>query len=157
MLSISHAVTGAFIAVKVANPALAVPLILLSHYLEDAIPHWDVGTGMGKGLKNPTLALRHEFVDLALAVTLVLLFYHSQFPLVPNLATASVRNFAPYWGAFLGLLPDFLEAPRNFLKYEPAWLRPINRFHRIFHHSIPHVLDGLAPQLILLTILWFLR
>ena len=39
MLSISHAVTGAFIAVKIGNPVLAFPLIILSHYLEDSIHH----------------------------------------------------------------------------------------------------------------------
>lgn len=153
MLSISHAVTGAFIAVKVTNPALAIPLILCSHYLEDAIPHWDVGTGMSKGLKSPTLALRHEFVDLALAGFLVLVFFPPHTPLHPS----SFFSSPAIWGALLGLLPDFLEAPRNFLKYEPAWLRPINRFHHAFHHSIPRPLDGLAPQFILLTILWFLR
>lgn len=154
MLSISHAVTGAFIAVKVTNPALAIPLILLSHYLEDAIPHWDVGTGMSKGLKSPTLALRHEFVDLALAGIFVILMYpHLEF----RIWDFEFWRQAPIWGALLGLLPDFLEAPRNFLKYEPVWLRPINRFHHSFHHSIPRPLDGLAPQFILLTILWFLR
>lgn len=158
MLSISHAVTGAFIAVKVGNPYLAIPLILLSHYLEDAVPHWDVGTGLTKGVKSPSAALKHEIVDLFLAALLVCLFYYSRFPLpVPNLAQASVRNFAPYFGALLGLLPDFLEAPRNFLKYEPAWLRPLNQFHHSFHHSIPRALDGLSPQILLLVILWIFR
>jgi len=144
MLSISHAVTGAFIATKVANPLIAIPLILTAHYLEDAVPHWDVGTGMSKGLKSPTLALRHEFIDLALAGLLVILMFRNS-------------GITPYWGAFLGLLPDFLEAPRNFLHYEPRWLTPLNRFHHLFHHSIPRPLDGLAPQIILLTILWILR
>ncbi len=153
MLSISHAVTGAFIATHVSNPALAIPLILLSHYLEDAVPHWDVGTGMGKGLKSPSLALRHEVVDLALAGILVLVFFPPLLPLQPLTFVTSPA----IWGAFFGLLPDFLEAPRNFWKKEPAWLAPLNRFHHSFHHSIPRPLDGLAPQFILLTILWFLR
>lgn len=157
MLSISHAVTGAFIATKVSNPYLAIPLILLAHYLEDAVPHWDAGTGLTKGVKSPSAAFAHELIDLALAGALVLLFYHAQYPLVPILAGASDRNLAPYWGALLALLPDFLEAPRNFFKYEPRWLAPLNRFHHSFHHSIPHVAAGLAPQIILLVLLWIYR
>ncbi|EKD79843.1 MAG: hypothetical protein ACD_40C00283G0001 [uncultured bacterium] len=144
MLSISHAVTGAFIATKVNNPLLSIPLILLTHYLEDAVPHWDVGTGMSKGHKSPLLALRHEFFDLALAAILVILMF-------------SGKGITPYWGAFIGLLPDFLEAPRNFLHYEPFWLSPLNRFHARFHHSIPKIWAGLAPQILLLVILWFLK
>lgn len=148
MLSISHAVTGAFIAVNIGNPYLAIPLILLSHYLEDAVPHWDVGTGMGKGIKSPGLALRHEVVDIILAGLLVFAFY-------PHSLSFSLT--APIWGAFFGLLPDFLEAPRNFFKWEPAWLKPLNEFHHSFHHSIPRILDGLTPQVILLVALWFTK
>ena len=157
MLSISHAVTGSFIAVKLGNPYLAIPLILASHYLEDAIPHWDAGTGLGSGKKTRVAALRDGIIDLALAGIIVLIFYYHQFPIFPNLAHASVWNFTPYWGAFFGLLPDFLEAPRNFLKWEPALLRPINRFHNSFHHSIPRMIDGLAPQVLLVSLLWFFK
>ncbi len=141
MLSISHAATGAFIAVKVGNPVLAIPLILLSHYLEDAVPHWDVGTGLSNGTRSRRTAFLSELVDLALAGILVIAMFHT-------------HGVTPYYGAFFGLLPDFLEAPRNFLKYEPWWLRPINQFHHSFHHSIPAIAAGLAPQILLLVILW---
>jgi hypothetical protein len=152
MLSVSHAVTGAFIAVKVSNPALAIPLILLSHYLEDMVPHWDVGTGLTKGVKSPAKALFHEVFDLALAGILIFSFYPSSLEGLTHLSIT-----APIWGAFFGLLPDFLEAPRNFWKWEPKWLAPLNRFHHSFHHSIPRVWDGLAPQILLLVLLWFWR
>jgi hypothetical protein len=155
MLSISHAVTGAFIATKIGNPVIAAPLILLSHYLEDAVPHWDAGTGLGSGKKSRKNAVIHGVIDLLLAAILVLIYY----PLSsyePSTLFTHVGD-VQVWGAFLGLLPDFLEAPRNFWKYEPFWLKPINRFHHSFHHSIPRVFDGLAPQFILLIILWFLR
>ncbi len=155
MLSISHAVTGAFIAVKIGNPFLAIPLILLSHYLEDAVPHWDVGTGLTKGVKSPWTALQHEVFDLALAGILVIIY----FPLSSYHLSSIVYHLQDpqIWGAIFGLLPDFLEAPRNFWKYEPAWLAPLNRFHHGFHHSIPRIWDGLAPQFILLIVLWIFR
>jgi len=157
MLSISHAVTGAFIAIHIQDPYISIPLILASHYLEDAVPHWDVGTGLGNGSKPRALALKHGIIDLVLSGMIVLAFYYSSFPIVANLADASVRDFAPYWGAFIGLFPDFLEAPRNFLGSEPFFLKPINKFHHLFHHSIPRPLDGLSPQILLLIILWIFR
>lgn len=155
MLSISHAATGAFIAVKIGNPTLAIPLILLSHYLEDYIPHWDAGTGLSSGKKTRAQALLHGLIDLALAGILVLvIFPPSSYHLT---SIVYLLKEPQIWGAFLGLLPDFLESPRNFLGWEPAFLKPINRFHHSFHHSIPRVLDGLAPQILLLNILWILR
>lgn len=156
MLSISHAVTGAFIAVKIGNPYLAIPLILLSHYLEDAVPHWDAGTGLGNGSKPKSLAIKHGLIDLALAAILVFIYFssHINLPLDPS---SSLLVSSPLWGAFFGLVPDFLEAPRNFLKYEPWFLKPLNKFHHSFHHSIPRMLDGLFPQLLLLILLWFFR
>lgn len=157
MLSISHAITGAFIASKIQNPYISIPLILGSHYLEDAVPHWDAGTGLGNGSKTKSLAIKHGIIDLILACIIVLAFYYPRFPIVPNLADASVRNFAPYWGAFVGLIPDFLEAPRNFLRSEPFFLKPLNKFHHLFHHSIPRPLDGLFPQILLFIILWIFR
>ncbi len=156
MLSISHAVTGAFIAVKVGNPVLAIPLILLSHYLEDAVPHWDVGTGLTNGTRSRRTAFLGEIGDLVLAGILILAFYPF---VIHNTLTMNfgLQAMAPIWGAFFGLLPDFLEAPRNFLKYEPKWLHPLNQFHHNFHHSIPRMWDGLSPQILLLTVLWILR
>jgi hypothetical protein len=152
MLSISHAVTGAFIAVKIGNPVLAIPLILLSHYLEDAVPHWDAGTGLGNGSKTRKMAIKHGLIDLALAGIIVLIFYPTNlFPLNNFILAPAI------YGAFFGLLPDFLESPRNFLKYEPWFLKPLNRFHHSFHHSIPRMIDGLFPQILLLILLWVLR
>lgn len=152
MLSISHAVTGAFIAVKIGNPYLAIPLILLSHYLEDAVPHWDAGTGLSTGKKTRAMAIKHGLIDLALAGIFVLTFY----PQNPSSLSALLLA-TPIWGAFFGLFPDFLESPRNFLKYEPWFLKPLNRFHHSFHHSIPRMFDGLFPQILLLILLWIFR
>lgn len=156
MLSISHATTGAFIASKLGNPYLAIPLIILSHYLEDAVAHWDAGTGLGSGKKTRKMAIIHGLIDLFIAGVLVLCFYPSTIQTFLS-HPSQVFGLAPIWGAFFGLLPDFLEAPRNFLKYEPNWLRPINKFHNSFHHSIPRMIDGLAPQFLLLVILYLFK
>lgn len=155
MLSISHAAAGAALAVAIPNPAVSIPLIFASHYLLDAVAHWDAGTGLSSGKKSIKSAILHEIPDLLLAAILVLVI----FPL-PSYDPSSLLHAwkqPQVWGAFLALVPDFLEAPRNFLKYEPWFLKPINNFHHSFHHSIPRVLDGLTPQLLLLVLIWLTR
>ena len=153
MLSIAHAATGAVIATHLSAP-IAIPLILASHYALDAVAHHDAGTGLSSGKKTRKTAFILGIIDLILAAIVVLLMYQPTFPLY---LLPFHLNEPSIWGAFVGLLPDFLESPRNFLKYEPSWLRPLNRFHASFHHSTPDILAGLAPQVILLTILWVFR
>lgn len=155
MLSLAHATTGAVIATHIGNPILAIPIILATHYLEDAVCHYDAGTGLSSGRKTRRTALILGIIDLILAALFVLYLYPpastSLSTLLSHLSSLSV------FGAFVGLIPDFLEAPRNFLHYEPKWLKPINKFHASFHHSIPDIAAGLAPQVILLTLLWIFR
>ena len=148
MLSISHVTTAAFIASKVSNPILAIPLIFASHYLEDWIPHWDVGTGLSNGKRKKRDAIMLEIVELVISVIIVFVFW-------PPSPIQDVTWI--YIGGLIGLIPDFLEAPRNFLKYEPSWLKPINEFHGQFHHSIPNIFWGLLPQFILLVVIFLLK
>jgi len=148
MLSISHGTTGAYIATKLPHPLIFIPVILASHYLEDWIPHWDVGTGLSSGKRKRSTAILLEIGDLALTAVLVYFFWRSFGPSTLWMAAA---------GAFVGLIPDFCEAPRNFLKWEPGFLKPVNQFHNQFHHSIPNVLVGLAPQVIVIIAIYLLR
>ena len=148
MLSISRAATGAFLAAKLQNPVLYIPAILASHYLEDWILHWDVGTGLSNGTRKRSHAFVLELIDLVLAIGVVfLMFRDSAVGVQPQI----------YFGAFLGLLPDFLEAPRNFFNWNPKFLKPLNSFHHSLHHSTPNVLRGLIPQVILLALLWAMK
>lgn len=149
MLSISHAATGAFIAAKLPNPLVYVPLVLASHYLEDWILHWDVGTGLSNGTRKKHTAILLELIDLALAGVVVWL-------LVGSYTSPNIQMHA-YVGAFVGLVPDFVEAPRNFLHWNPSFLKPFNAFHHSLHHSTPNIVLGLAPQIALLLTLFFFK
>ncbi|MBI5150980.1 MAG: hypothetical protein HZA34_00205 [Candidatus Pacebacteria bacterium] len=158
MLSLSHAATGAFLAAKLQNPLLYIPIILASHYLEDYILHWDVGTGLSNGTRKREHAFMLEVIDLGLTAVLVFAMY----PTTPWTITQHVfagqwTSLAPYIGAFFALVPDFIEAPRNFFHWNPWFLKPLNAFHHAIHHSTPNMLLGLTPQLILLAGLWFFR
>ncbi len=146
MLSISHAMTGAFIATALPFPPLSIPLVLASHYLEDWTPHWDVGTGLSAGTRKRSTAIIFGVVDLAIALTLV--YFIWQF------GRDSI-NWHAWLGVFFALLPDFLEAPRNFLRWEPAFTKPLNKIHKRLHHSTPNMVVGLMSQVIVVgTILW---
>lgn len=148
MLSIAHTTTGALIATKIGVPPIYIPLVLASHYALDYVVHWDFGTGLSKKKKSKIQALAQEvFIDLPLSLLLVyLIFQHNQ----------SIFNFHAFLGAFVGLVPDFLEAPRNFLGKEPKILKSINAFHGQFHHSTPNIWIGLTPQIILILIIFWL-
>lgn len=149
MLSIPHALTGAFIASKFSNPLIYIPITLACHYIQDWIPHWDVGTGLSKGKRKRSTAFALELVDLAITVALIYWFWNDR---------ASDSTYYHIWfGAFIGLLPDFMEAPRNFLKWEPFFFKPFNDLHGKFHHSIPNMWLGLAPQFIVVIAIWLLR
>lgn len=150
MLSIAHGLTGAFIATQLPSPFVYVPLTFASHYLEDWIPHWDVGTGLSTGKRKIKTALILEVGDLLITFGLVYLFWGW-----------GQNDLSQFWlamiGAFVGLLPDFMEAPRNFLKSEPFFLKPFNEVHGWFHHSTPNMALGLAPQVIVSALIFILK
>ena len=147
MLSISHALTGAFIASKLTHPALYIPLTLASHYFEDWVPHWDVGTGLSTGRRKKSTAIILELAELTITLGLLGMYARTQSPdLWAHMAVA----------AFVGLIPDFLESPRNFLKWEPSFLKPFNDFHHLFHHSTHNMVLGLLPQVILIGVIFWL-
>ena len=148
MLSISHSVTGAFIATKLPNPLLYIPLIFASHYLEDWIPHWDVGAGLSTGKRKRSTAIILEIVELSISAGLIYWFWQHG---------SSQLNVNAWAGAFTGLVPDFLEAPRNFLGWEPKIIQPLNKLHGMFHHSTLNIPFGLAPQFLVVAVVFALK
>ncbi|MEN8253341.1 MAG: hypothetical protein ABFQ62_03130 [Patescibacteria group bacterium] len=148
MLSIAHGVTGAFIATKIGNPLISFPIIIASHFFEDWLPHWDVGTGLSRGLRTKKDAFLYELVDLAVMSALLYWFWQLGNPEIA---------WQAYYGAFVGLLPDFIAAPKVFLNINLFFAKPIDKLHDMFHNSIPHKLLGLIPQAIVVLVIYFLR
>jgi hypothetical protein len=148
MLSIAHGPTGAFIATKIPNPLISVPLCVAAHFIEDYIPHWDVGTGLTKKTKSKRDAFLHElFFDFPLSIAIVyFLFQHGQ-----------PFDWRPWLGWFAALSPDFVEFPRLFLKTDPWPITWINDFHKSVHQSTPKVVRGLLPQLLVLALIYIFR
>jgi len=148
MLSIAHAATGAFIATKVANPALSIPLIIISHFVEDYIPHWDVGQGLTKKIKSHRAAFFQELLtDFPASILIVFFFFQFGRPFSP----------LPWLGWFVALLPDFLEFPYLFLGWRFFPIKQLAAIHRYFHHSTPKKIIGLIPQVLLLVLIYIFK
>ncbi len=92
MLITPHILLGAAIAKTFPNPLIFVPLALASHFVLDAVPHWQETLYPYK----PTRATWFRLpLDLFLAISILLLL-------------GSARNVSPniWTGAFIGVLPD---------------------------------------------------
>lgn len=141
MLSIAHGTAGALIALKISSPYLSIPLVLASHYLEDRIPHWDIGQGLSSWKKTRKAAFLQElFFDFPLSILLVYLIFQIGQPF----------NWRVWLGWFFGLLPDFLEFPYLFLDMKFTPIRQLAAFHSWVHRSTPDKLLGLLPQILLI-------
>ena len=96
MTATNHAITGALIAIVIDKPLIALPLAFLSHFGQDAIPHFGYAGhgGYKAGLKHRTLKL----VMIADLLAFI--------PLVAILISHNVSLWV-YVAAFLALSPDF--------------------------------------------------
>jgi len=160
MLSIPHALTGAFIASKIPYPVVYIPMSVGMHYLCDWIPHWDMGTGLSTGKRKRSTAIILELFELGVTAVLIYYFFIAHlgigfFNISGYLNSPQALHILV--GALFGIMPDLIEAPRNFLKWEPWFIKPLNKLHGSFHHSTPNMVVGLLPQIILVGFIWFLK
>ena len=98
MTATAHALVGAAIASHVREPLLSGGLIVSSHFLLDAIPHWDFGTDWRKRTKAMTGFLAVADAVFGFIAAIVVFF-----------------GTLPFWtiitAVSLALLPDWVEAP----------------------------------------------
>ena len=98
MTATAHALVSGAIVASVHNPAIALPLVLASHFFMDAVPHWDFGTNWRGRSKATTGAI--AIADTILGFTLAYFVFGGKVA-IPILFLAVA----------LGNLPDWLEAP----------------------------------------------
>jgi hypothetical protein len=132
----NHALTGALIGLTVSNPALALPLAFLSHFVLDALPHYDPPKTSNADLfRTRRFVLEFIVMGAGLCFALVLLL-------------AVVRP--AHWilaavCAFVATVPDLLWLPR-FLSARRTGKDTIPQqaffqFHdRIQRHTSPRLL-----------------
>lgn len=116
----AHSLIAASIISKVSNPLLGLPLVLASHFVADKVPHWDLMTSKNK--TNRQIAVETS-VDIILGFTVAALFWF----LKPGIDPVYF-----FLAVFLSQLPDLLEAPHIF----PRFNNPITELVYNFQHYI---------------------
>jgi hypothetical protein len=151
VLETPHVVVGAAIAFKVANPALALPLALGSHFILDKIPHWNPHTyteteKFGKPAKNTTIIAT---VDAFLALGTGLFIAAQVLPQVNHTITILAA-------CFLSVLPDVSKAPYYYFKNRNGLLKKWVDIERAIQVETSNVVLGMTTQLIIIiaAFLW---
>ncbi len=147
----THAVIAAAVAkpVMAIHPALGFVVALLSHYLADAIPHWDYklrSLSDTEPLEKRKFSSRKDFLhDLAriafdgvLGVAVVLAIFRP----------ASLSELLIWLGVIMaGMLPDLLQG--IYYTRRAEFLKPLQVFHDFIHTKIklgPYPLVGVPVQ-----------
>jgi hypothetical protein len=107
MTATGHALIGTVIAAKVGNPALAIPIALASHYLCDALPHWDTGYHRTQNSKERFVIT--SVIDVLLGFALSYLLITLFFP--------TTNLFYAFLIIIVAQLPDWVTAPYLFLNW----------------------------------------
>lgn len=118
MRAVNHALTGAIIGLSVKEPAIALPLAVISHFICDVVPHHGSNLPAKKWLKSKIFK-NLLYADALLCLILVLLLA-VRHPLNWQLSAIC---------AFLAAAPDFLWLPR-FVSAQSGRPRKFNRFDK---------------------------
>lgn len=98
MTATAHALVSGAIAAAIGNPTVALPLAFVSHFLMDAVPHWDIGTNWRARSKRNTGAI--AIADTIIGFSLTYFMFAGKADPTVLLAAMVAGN-----------LPDWLEAP----------------------------------------------
>ena len=148
MLELVHATAGGIIAYKIGSPLLSLPLAFLSHFVLDALPHW-----------NPNLSREKKKQGRIGTKTMFVVFFDCLIGLFFGLKIASLAlpdvNKAIFviLGCFAGILPDLVEAPYFFLNQKIPFLRGLVKFQNGHQWNVPIVL-GISSQVLFLILLF---
>ena len=117
MTATAHALIGASLALKLANPYIGIPAALISHFIADMVPHWDAGTNHRKKTK---LRLQIEATaDVVIGFVLVFLLFRNH-----------VDPLYLYSMVIVAQLPDWLESPYSMLGLN---IPPFSTVHALQH------------------------
>ncbi len=137
MLGATHIITGALVGAAMQHPVGAVAGGIASHYLIDAIPHWDYAINRIRTHKRISRETVVDFLKIAFDNGAGFLVVYVMFEGTPLLWYGLI-------GGFFGLLPDVLWGLSLFVPNR--LLRWHYRFHE-FVHAKTH-LSLPAPSLL---------
>jgi hypothetical protein len=127
MTATNHVLTGAVIALAVKQPALAVPLAILSHFVLDALPHFALKSGRVFDYEKKSFANYITPIDatVATAILVWLGFF----------LDTGVSNLLVVICAIAAYLPDVFWIPTFIRELKTHIWEPKNWFLK-FHQKI---------------------
>ncbi len=153
MTATAHALVSAAIYRAIPDLSLSMPLAVASHFIMDAVPHWDLGTAWRSRSKKETGML--AIAETVLGITVAYFLFSGKGSGIPILLTIAAGEF-----------PDWIEAPWYIFfakqnKHEPGpragfWEKCTYRIYRlenVFHAKTTYPF-GLVTQII--TVAFFL-
>ena len=120
MTLVAHSLIAASIVSKISNPVLGIPLVLVSHFVADKVPHWDVMTQKGKSKYRIS---RDTLIDIILGFISAGLFFVFKQRIDPVYFFLAI---------FVSQLPDLLEAPYVI----PQLKNPVSTLVYKFQHYV---------------------
>lgn len=119
MVAINHALTGGVVAVSVGNPTIALPAALFSHFIIDALPHWNYQIHSNKKLRPVAIGIDILLSTLGLAALSTVL---------------DVEAWLFFLGGALAVLPDIMWLPyilsgKETLRHRQTPLHLLRRLH----------------------------
>ena len=126
MTATGHAIIGTVIAAKIGNPAIALPLAVLSHFAADAVPHWDTATNIKS--KGRQRVIIESFFDVVFSFVLSYVLIVTVFPNT-NLTFAFLAIIAAQ-------LPDWLMSPYYFFDIDAFPFNWAYRFQKQFDNRM---------------------
>lgn len=126
MTATAHAVIGTIIAAKVGNPAVGIPLAIVSHIAADLFPHWDTATNIDTKGKKRVIAetILDVILGFVISYALINLFFSKA-----NLPYALMMILISQ-----GL--DWLTMPYYFFNINFPLFRWAYRFQKLFNNSL---------------------
>lgn len=119
MIITTHVLAGAAIGARTSHLSLALIFGLASHYLLDAIPHWDYLDEFTEILNRKGFI--KTIIDFIIGFILVLIFICSCYDRMAFISIAVLAS----------ILPDFIEFIYKATNFRI--LEPLSRFHRRIH------------------------
>ncbi len=145
MLSTPHMLVGAAITRLIPDPNLSIPLAVASHFVFDAVPHWD-----GSAPKPPFK--RRQVItaslDYLLGLTIIYL-------LTQNSPDARLL----FAGAIAATLPDIFQGILSIINYvfKKSYLSMYTKFHVGIQGRLPLLLGLITSSLVSLVAAYFLK
>lgn len=136
MTGTNHVATGALIGAVVSAPIVALPLAFVSHFVLDAVPHFD-NYNLPYASKGYNLIVSIDALLILGVLTGIVLLHPQHWPLI-------------LMAAALAVLPDLMWLPNYIRSMRKRVLREHNRIMR-FHCKMQHE----HPWGLIVEALWF--